>query len=222
MSDTDTGIAKIFMHGRSQAVRLPLAFRLPGDRVRVRRVETGILLEPMVTDIDAWFAELDRFADVPFMEDGRRQPPMPEARGPVRVSYLLDTNAVIALLKNEPPIFRKRLRRTVSKGAAIAVSSIVLYELWYGVARSARRRENAERLRVFLSGGVAVNAFDEEDAMTAGDLRATLEAAGTPIGPYDLLIAAQALRSNATLVTANVSELGRVPGLQWQDWIAKA
>jgi tRNA(fMet)-specific endonuclease VapC len=137
------------------------------------------------------------------------------------VSYLLDTNAVIALLKNEPAIFRKRLRRTVSKGAAIGVSSIVLYELWYGVARSARRRENGERLRVFLSGGVAVSAFSEEDAMTAGDLRATLEAARTPIGPYDVLIAAQALRSNATLVTANVSEYARVPGLQWQDWTAK-
>jgi antitoxin VapB len=76
---SETGIAKIFMHGRSQAVRLPLAFRLPGDRVRVRRVEGGILLEPMVTDIDAWLAELDRFSDVPFMEDGRREPPMPEA-----------------------------------------------------------------------------------------------------------------------------------------------
>ena len=49
----DTGIAKIFMHGRSQAVRLPLKFRLPGDRVRVRRVERGILLEPLITDIDA-------------------------------------------------------------------------------------------------------------------------------------------------------------------------
>lgn len=137
------------------------------------------------------------------------------------MSHLLDTNAVIALLKNEPPIFRKRLRRTVSKGAEIAVSSIVLYELWYGVARSARRRENAERLRVFLSGGIAVNAFSEEDSITAGDLRATLEASGTPIGPYDLLVAAQALRSNATLVTANVSEFARVPGLQWQDWTAK-
>ena len=73
---SDTGIAKIFMHGRSQAVRLPLAFRLPGNRVRVRRVESGILLEPMMTDIDAWFAELDRFGDVPFMEEGRQQPPM--------------------------------------------------------------------------------------------------------------------------------------------------
>jgi len=71
-------IAKVFMHGRSQAVRLPLAYRLPGNRVRVRRVRNGILLEPMVTDIDAWFAELDRFAEVPFMDEGRRQPPMPE------------------------------------------------------------------------------------------------------------------------------------------------
>jgi antitoxin VapB len=82
MSDPDTGIARIFMHGRSQAVRLPLAFRLPGDRVRVRRAPTGILLEPLVTDIDAWLAELDRFADVPFMEQGRRQPPMPEPEDP--------------------------------------------------------------------------------------------------------------------------------------------
>ena len=130
------------------------------------------------------------------------------------MSYLLDTKSVIALLKDEPAIFRKRLRRAISKGAAIAVSSVALYELWYGVARSARRRENGERLRVFLSGGIAVSAFGEDDAMTAGELRATLEVAGTPIGPYDLLIAAQAVRSGATLVTANVSEFARVPSLQ--------
>jgi antitoxin VapB len=73
-------VAKIFMHGRSQAVRLPKEFRLPGDRARVRRVKGGILLEPMVTDIDAWFRELDRFADIPFMEDGRDQPAMPRAK----------------------------------------------------------------------------------------------------------------------------------------------
>ena len=138
------------------------------------------------------------------------------------MTFLLDTNAVIALLKDEPAVFRKRLRRAVAKGAAISVSSIVLYELWYGVARSARRRENAERLRVFLSGGIAVSPFAEEDAATAGDLRAVLEAAGTPIGPYDLLIAAQALRNNATLVTTNASEFARVPDLHWQDWTAKA
>ena len=135
--------------------------------------------------------------------------------------YLLDTNAVIALLKNEPAQVRKRLRRAVSRQATIAVSSIVLYELWYGVARSRHRRENAERLRVFLSGGIDVAPFTEEDAATAGDLRATLEAAGTPIGPYDLLIAAQALRTDATLVTANVAEFARARGLAWQDWSAK-
>ena len=76
----DTGVAKIFMHGRSQAVRLPLAFRLSGDRVRVRRVKGGVLLEPMAMDLDAWFAELDRFGDVPFLEEGRNQPPMPDTK----------------------------------------------------------------------------------------------------------------------------------------------
>jgi len=136
------------------------------------------------------------------------------------VNYLLDTNAVIALLRNDPPQVRNRFRLVISGGASIGVSSVVLYELWYGVARSGRRRENAERLRVFMSGSIAVVPFDEEDAIAAGDLRAALETGGTPIGPYDLLIAAQALRSGTILVTANVSEFARVRGLVWQDWTA--
>jgi tRNA(fMet)-specific endonuclease VapC len=136
------------------------------------------------------------------------------------VNYLLDTNAVIALLKNQPSGVRDRLRRVVSRGVSMAVSTVVLYELWYGVARSQRRRENAERLRVFLSGNIDIVPFDDEDAVAAGDLRAAMETAGTPIGPYDVLIAAQALRSRTTLVTANVSEFARVPGLVWQDWTA--
>ena len=134
------------------------------------------------------------------------------------MNYLLDTNAVIALLRDDPPRVRSRLRQVVAEGASIAVSSIVLYELWYGVARSARRRENAERLRVFLSGNIEIVAFDDEDAVAAGDLRAALETAGTPIGAYDLLIAAQALRTGTTLVTANVSQFARLRGLVWQDW----
>ena len=137
------------------------------------------------------------------------------------MTYLLDTNAVIALLKNQPSEVRSRLRHALSQGDAIAVSTIVLYELWYGVARGGRRRDNAERLRIFLSGNIEIVAFEEEDAMMAGDLRAALEAAGTPIGPYDLLIAAQALRSGATLVTANVAEFARVRSLVWQDWTAE-
>ena len=136
------------------------------------------------------------------------------------MKYLLDTNAVIALLKNQPACVRDRLRRVAARGGSIAVSSVALYELWYGVARSQRRRDNAERLRIFLSGNVDVVAFDDQDAVVAGDLRAALEADGKPIGPYDLLIAAQALRNRATLVTANASEFARVPGLDCQDWSA--
>jgi antitoxin VapB len=75
----DTAIAKIFMHGRSQAVRLPKEFRLPGDRVRVRHMGSGVLLEPIAADVDTWFAELDRFEDVPLFDDGRDQPPTPVA-----------------------------------------------------------------------------------------------------------------------------------------------
>jgi antitoxin VapB len=70
--------AKIFQHGRSQAVRLPKEFRLPG----VRRVGRGVLLEPFDApfDVKAWFAKLDEYLDEPFMPDGREQPPMPPER----------------------------------------------------------------------------------------------------------------------------------------------
>jgi antitoxin VapB len=73
----DTAIARLFMHGRSQAVRLPKGFRLPSDRVRVRHVGNGVLLEPIASDVDAWFAELDRFAEVPLLDEGRSQPVTP-------------------------------------------------------------------------------------------------------------------------------------------------
>ena len=72
-----TTTAKVFKNGRSQAVRLPREFRFEGDRVRVRRVGRGVLMEPMFTDVSAWFAELDRLATEPFMPDGRRQPSTP-------------------------------------------------------------------------------------------------------------------------------------------------
>jgi len=69
--------AKLFMNGRSQAVRLPLDFRFKGDQVRIRRIGRGVMLEPMEFDVRQWFADLDRFADEPFMPDGRNQPPTP-------------------------------------------------------------------------------------------------------------------------------------------------
>jgi tRNA(fMet)-specific endonuclease VapC len=86
------------------------------------------------------------------------------------VNYLLDTNAVIAVLKNRPPCVRNRLRRAMSEGASIAVPSVALRELWYGVARSERRNENAERVRVFLSGDIDVVSFDDEYAAAVGAL----------------------------------------------------
>ncbi|MGB9146875.1 MAG: type II toxin-antitoxin system VapC family toxin [Acidobacteriaceae bacterium] len=138
------------------------------------------------------------------------------------MNYFLDTSTVVAILRNQPPLVRQRLRRAMARGAAVSVPSVVVYELWYGVERSARRNENAERVRAFLAGNVQVISFDEEDAAVAGEIRATLEATGNSIGPYDLLIAAQALRRGASLVTANVAELARVPGLAWQNWSQKS
>jgi tRNA(fMet)-specific endonuclease VapC len=136
------------------------------------------------------------------------------------VSYLLDTSTVVGLLNNRPALIRDRLRRVRAKDEPVVISCIVLFELRYGVARSRYRRENEERLRLFLSGGIGVVSFEEADALVAGDLRAALDAEGTPIGPYDVLIAAQALRTGASIVTANVSEFSRVPGLRWEDWTA--
>lgn len=75
-------IARLFMHGRSQAVRLPKEFRLSGDRVRVRRQGRNLVLEPLAFDLQAWYAELDRYCHVPFMEEGRQQPPMPPFQPP--------------------------------------------------------------------------------------------------------------------------------------------
>jgi antitoxin VapB len=74
----ETKFAKLFRNGRSQAVRLPQEFRFPGDRVRIRRIGDGVLLEPAEVDIDAWFAELDRLGSGDFMAEGRDQPPTPE------------------------------------------------------------------------------------------------------------------------------------------------
>lgn len=78
MSDlSSNATAKLFMHGRSQAVRLPKAFRMPGTEVRVRRIGEAVLLEPIEADVDSWLARLDALNDEPFMLEGREQPPTP-------------------------------------------------------------------------------------------------------------------------------------------------
>jgi tRNA(fMet)-specific endonuclease VapC len=136
------------------------------------------------------------------------------------VNYLLDTSACIALINGSPPGVRLRLERALKDGASVAVSAVVAFELWYGAAKSARRQANRQRLETFFAGPLELVPFDDEDARAAGEVRAAPETAGTPIGAYDLLIAGQALRYDATLVTANTAEFSRVGELRWEDWAA--
>lgn len=132
----------------------------------------------------------------------------------------LDTNTAIAVMNDRPRIVADRLAHTLGNGEAVALSSVAVFELWFGVEKGARskRQANIDQLARLLASPIDVLPFDEDDARTAAEIRATLRAAGTPIGPYDLLIAAQALRHGATLVTANCREFDRVPGLKVEDW----
>jgi tRNA(fMet)-specific endonuclease VapC len=132
----------------------------------------------------------------------------------------LDTNIAIYVINRRVPSFRHRLVEQLRLGTEIGFSAIALFELRYGHARSDRRAEAERLLAEFLAPGIVVLPFDAEDAAHAGDIRAHLESKGTPIGPYDYLIAAQARRRGATLVTLNTSEFARVPGLMVADWAA--
>jgi tRNA(fMet)-specific endonuclease VapC len=137
------------------------------------------------------------------------------------VKYLLDTNACIALLNGHPPSVREQLKKAQAAGDQVAVPAIVAFELWYGVLKSSLREPNTRKLESFLATIVSVLPFDEEDARVAGDIRASMETQGKPIGAYDFLIAGQAMRHSMTLVTANTNEFSRVKGLSWQDWSTK-
>ncbi len=135
------------------------------------------------------------------------------------MSYLLDTNACIAIINGRPEPVRARLNKILSRGEDVGVSAIALFELWYGVAKSARLDVNTERLAVFLAP-LDTLPFTDEDARVAGEIRAELERAGMPIGAYETLIAGQALQRGLILITANVAEFQRIGGLRWEDWPA--
>jgi tRNA(fMet)-specific endonuclease VapC len=132
----------------------------------------------------------------------------------------LDTNVAIALLNGRPPQVRQKFDETREAATPIFMSAIVFLELMYGAANSLRRSENEEKIALFLaSGAIDLVPFDEEDASIAAVIRAKLRRSGEPIGPYDLLIAAQALRRGARLITANMREFMRIPGLDVSDWV---
>src|SRR5438552_13862068 len=127
--------------------------------------------------------------------------------------YLLDANAVIGLLKDAASSLAQRARR--EKPTDIAISAIVAHELFYGAFKSRRAERNVALVDALR---FAVIEFDTEDARQAGKIRALLASKGTPIGPYDVLIAGQAMARNMVLVTRNTDEFERIPGLRLEDW----
>ena len=127
--------------------------------------------------------------------------------------YLLDANVVIALLKDTTSATARRVRR--ERIGDIAISAVVSHELFYGAFKSRRRIQN---VAVIDALRFVVLEFDKEDARQAGEIRALLASEGTPIGPYDVLIAGQAVARDMILVTQNAREFERVPGLRFEDW----
>ena len=129
--------------------------------------------------------------------------------------YLLDTNACVDFLNGRFPLVVKRLLG--SQPDSVAVSSIAVAELRYGAEKSARPTENHGRLDVLLED-LRTLEFDLAASAAYGRLRASLEVLGTPIGPNDMLIAAQALAHDLVLVSADVAEFERVEGLRLENW----
>jgi tRNA(fMet)-specific endonuclease VapC len=128
--------------------------------------------------------------------------------------YLLDTNAAIGLMKGHPGIVAHV--RGVGR-QQLRLCAIVEAELWFGVAKSAKVAENTDRL-VRLLAWLPSLPFSGEATRRFGEIRANLARKGTPIGPYDLQIAAIASANDLILVTNNTSEFGRVANLQVEDW----
>jgi tRNA(fMet)-specific endonuclease VapC len=136
------------------------------------------------------------------------------------MKLMLDTIVVSKIIRRRMPLVRDRYFLAVDEGCYITISSVVLHELRYGVLKSENPAKNIEKLGDFVDGLDGVDPFTAEDGELAGTIRAELAQRGEMIGPHDLLIAAHALRIGATIVTGNVREFQRVPGLAWADWTA--
>lgn len=130
------------------------------------------------------------------------------------LQFLLDTNTCIYIMNRRPPQVAERFAEHPPD--AIGLSSLTVAELTYGVIKS-RSTRNQATLRDFIAP-LEIVPFGEAQTWRYGEVRAALEAAGTPIGPLDTLIAAHALALGLTLVTHNTGEFQRVPGLQIQNW----
>jgi tRNA(fMet)-specific endonuclease VapC len=132
------------------------------------------------------------------------------------MKLMLDTNICIYIIKQQPAaVLQRFLEYQIGD---IGISSITLSELRYGVAKSAHQEKNAKALDEFITP-LEVVSFDEKAAHVYGEIRATLEKAGTPIGAMDMLIAAHAVSLGIPLVTNNTREFARITSLNAVDWI---
>jgi tRNA(fMet)-specific endonuclease VapC len=132
------------------------------------------------------------------------------------MKLMLDTNICIYIIKQQPVAMLKRFLEY--QIGDIGISSITLSELRYGVAKSTHHEKNAKALNEFITP-LEVVSFDEEAANVYGEVQATLEKAGTPIGAMDMLIAAHAVSLGIPLVTNNTREFARITSLNVIDWI---
>ncbi|BAY95775.1 MULTISPECIES: type II toxin-antitoxin system tRNA(fMet)-specific endonuclease VapC [unclassified Tolypothrix] len=131
------------------------------------------------------------------------------------MKFLLDTNTCIIYLRGKNATLKQKLESTATKD--IAVCSIVKAELFYGSMKSANPQRNLSLQQQFLAQFTSL-PFDDLAAMTFGTIRSQLEVLGTPIGAYDLQIAAIALTNNLTLITHNTREFQRINNLVISDW----
>ncbi len=129
--------------------------------------------------------------------------------------YMLDTNICIYAIKNKPEKVLLRLREELDHG--VCISSITLAELEYGMKHSSNPAKNEQALLRFLVP-FSVLPFGPSAAAEYGEIRAYLQSQGTPIGPLDMLIAGHAKAEKMNLVTHNVREFERVPGLELENW----
>lgn len=131
--------------------------------------------------------------------------------------YMLDTNICIYILNKRPEVYIKKLEKIDQKNHIIAISSIVLSELQYGVANSIHKEQNQINLDNLLSK-LEVIDYSASCALFYGEIRATLKKDGINIGGNDLLIASHAVCENAILVTNNESEFNRIKELKLENW----
>lgn len=130
--------------------------------------------------------------------------------------YLLDTNICIYLIKNRPLAVIEQFK--LHSPQDVAISTITLFELQYGVEKSQYRRQSLNALSKFLLP-LQLLDVDRSSALTAAAIRAQLEKQGRPIGPYDLLIAGLAKSRNMVLVTNNTKEFTRIKDLELENWV---